>query len=115
MTDSKDYEQKELEKNLAVLEHRVTELENTPPRVINLEHSVGQLEVQFNAMNKDIGEIKTESKETHKLVAKLGEDVRRLFFIGVVLASVASTLLLGLKLYDTWQSIQQRNATELQQ
>ena len=112
MTDSN---QKELEKSLAVLEHRVSELESTPPRVINLENTVGQLEVQFEAMNRDIGEIKTESKETHKLVAKLGEDVRRLFFIGVVLASVASALLVGLKLYDTWQSIQQRSATEMQQ
>ncbi|AMO58233.1 hypothetical protein [Endozoicomonas montiporae] len=97
------------------MEHRVSELESTPPRVINLEQTVGQLEVQFKTMNDDISEIKKESKETHKLVASLGEDVRKLFYTGVVLASVASTLLLGLKLYDTWQSIQQRNATELQQ
>lgn len=98
--------------DMAVLEHRVRELENTPPRVKNLEHSVSQLEVQFQNMNDDISEIKTESKATHALVQTLGEDVRRLFFIGVVLASTASALLVGLKLYDTWSSIQERTVEQ---
>ena len=60
----------------------------------------------------DIGEIKKESKATHALVQTLGEDVRRLFFIGVVLASAASALLLGLKLYDTWASVRERELAQ---
>lgn len=106
MTDPNDPFQT-LQTHLAVLEHRVKELEHTPPRVNHLEHSVGQLELQFKAMNEDLGDIKQEGKETHGLVLKLGEDVRRLFYTGVVIASLASALLLGLKLYDTWQSIRQ--------
>ncbi|MFK0570599.1 hypothetical protein [Endozoicomonas sp.] len=97
-----------MEKGMAVLEHRVTELEHTPPRVNSLEHSVNQLEVQFTAMNKDITEIKEEGKETHSLVRQLGEEVRKLFFIGTVVAAIASFLLVGLKVYDTWNGIQDR-------
>ncbi len=94
---------------MAVLEHRVCELEHTPPRVHSLEHTVTQLQVQFTAMTRDLSEIKEESKITHRLVQKLGEEVRRLFFIGTVLAAVASTLLAGLKIYDSWSAIQDRD------
>lgn len=104
MTDNSEPLQK-IKTQMAVLEHRVKELESTPPRVNDLEHSVGQLEVQFKSMNEDIGEIKVESKETHGLVLKLGEDIRRLFYTGVVIAGLASAVLMGLKIYDSWQSI----------
>ncbi len=95
----------QVEKELAVLEHRVNELEDTPPRVNLLENSVNQLEVQFKHMNDDLGEIKTEGKANHKLLVDLGEQVRKLFFIGTVVAAIASTLLVGLKIYDSWTSI----------
>ena len=101
----------QMEKDIGILQHRVDELEHTPPRVNTLENTVSQLEVQFKTMNKDLSEIKTEGKQTHQLVQKLGEDVRRLFFIGVVLAGLASAILAGLKIYDTWSSIQDRNST----
>nr|MDT0251526.1 hypothetical protein [Endozoicomonas sp.] len=39
---------------------------------------------------------------------QLGEEVRKLFFIGTVVAAIASFLLVGLKVYDTWNGIQDR-------
>ncbi|MGI9273850.1 MAG: hypothetical protein ACR2PT_03190 [Endozoicomonas sp.] len=100
-----------MEKDIGILQHRVDELEHTPPRVNTLENTVSQLQVQFKTMNEDLEEIKTEGRETHSLVQELGEDVRRLFFIGVVVAGIASLLLTGLKIYDTWSSIQERSST----
>ncbi|OED40259.1 hypothetical protein ACH42_17260 [Endozoicomonas sp. (ex Bugula neritina AB1)] len=95
-----------------MLEHRVNELEGTPPRVNLLEHSVSQLEVQFKNMNDDLTEIKNEGKASHKLLVDLGEQVRKLFFIGTVVASIASAILVGLKMYDSWTSITERNRVE---
>lgn len=110
---SNDQRINQAEKKLAVLEHRVGELEGTPPRVHNLENSVSQLEVQFQTLNNDISEIKQEGKETHSLLLKLGEDVRKLFFIGAVLASLGSAVLVGLKIYDSVQTIQEKSAQEV--
>ncbi|MGI2027759.1 hypothetical protein [Endozoicomonas acroporae] len=104
----------QIEQGMAVLEHRVNELEGTPPRVNSLEHTVSQLEVQFTTMNRDITEIKEESKETHSLVQKLGEEVRKLFFIGTVVATIASAVLVGLRIYDSWSGIQERQASHQQ-
>ncbi len=93
---------------MAVLEHRVGELEQTPNRIHSLENSVTQLEVQFETVRSDIHEIKQEGRDTQKLVQKLGEDIRRLFFIGTVVASIAAILVTGLKIYDGWLSIRDR-------
>ena len=90
----------------------MNELEDTPPRVNVLENSVSQLEVQFQNMNEDLAEIKDEGKANHNLLLDLGEQVRKLFFIGAVVASIASAILVGLKIYDSWTSITSRYSAE---
>ncbi|WP_175404648.1 hypothetical protein [Endozoicomonas atrinae] len=45
---------------------------------------------------------------------KLGEEVRKLFFIGTVVATIASAVLVGLRIYDSWAGIQERQASHQQ-
>ncbi len=98
----------QIERDLAVMDHRLRDLEGTPPRINTLENTVTHLQVKVETISSDITEIKSEGKETHRLVLNLRDDVKRLFTIGVVVVSLISAGAAVVSLYDTWLDINQK-------
>ena len=50
----------EMHNDLAVLEHRVKQLEKEPPRVRSLENEVGVIKSTIETMTRDVSDVKTE-------------------------------------------------------
>ncbi|GAA4648751.1 hypothetical protein GCM10023116_10240 [Kistimonas scapharcae] len=102
------------ERDIAVMDHRVRDLETTPPRINTLENTVTHLQIKVETMSSDISEIKSEAKETHLLVVKLGDDVKRLFMVGVAVVVLITGIAGSLRMYDTWLDIQTKTTQDAQ-
>ncbi|GAA4648744.1 hypothetical protein GCM10023116_10170 [Kistimonas scapharcae] len=102
------------ERDIAVMDHRVRDLETTPPRINTLENTVTHLQIKVETMSSDIAEIKSEAKETHLLVVKLGDDVKRLFMVGVAVVVLITGIAGSLRMYDTWLDIQTKTTQDAQ-
>jgi len=102
------------ERDIAVMDHRVRDLETTPPRINTLENTVTHLQIKVETMSSDITEIKSEAKETHLLVVKLGDDVKRLFMVGVAVVVLITGIAGSLRMYDTWLNIKTKTTQDAQ-
>ena len=97
-----------IEQDMAVVQHRLTTLEDTPPRVNTLEHTVTQLQTQVENISQNISDIKESGDQLHKDVTGLRIEVRRLFTVGATVAVIASLVIGAAELYDTSLSIQEK-------
>lgn len=90
------------EQKLAVLEHRVNELEETPPKVKVIEQNLVALDSKFEAKFENVmSSIATMVKQTdhnHKLLEELSSNVNRLFWTGAGIALTVSGLVFVYKI-----------------
>ncbi|MTI12089.1 hypothetical protein [Sansalvadorimonas verongulae] len=92
-----------------MLQHRMTSLEDTPPRVNTLENTVTQLQTQVENISENIADIKNSGNQLHKDVSGLRIEVRRLFTIGATVAVIVSIIIGAAELYETSLSIQEKH------
>lgn len=58
------------ENELAVLEHRVAQLEKEPPRVRSLENEVGVIKSTIDTMTRDVADVKSDVHDMKERISK---------------------------------------------
>ena len=104
-----------MSERVAVMESEIKDLKNMPPRVQAVEQAVGVLEIHISGVRDDIVKAQKEQKATTMAIQHIDKKVGRLFWTGAGVFMVCSLLIGAANLYNTWLSIQQRQADIAQQ
>lgn len=78
---------------LAVMEHRIEQLEQWPPRIEAVEKQVDAVKSALAANQESMEDMKEESHATNVAVSELRDLVMRLFWTGTGIAIAAASIL----------------------